>query len=125
MQAVVRRSRHPVARRTPNRLCERPRQGMGVPLPAVGLKLLALSMALSKHLDGDGHPATLVWIVEQGMWSEAFEALGRHWWKRLMKAYGVKDPDENAHVGAVFDAAEQIDQDVFTSLVMLFQWDAI
>jgi hypothetical protein len=28
--------------------------------------VLALSMALSKHLDGERHPATLVWIVERG-----------------------------------------------------------
>ena len=59
------------------------------------------------------------------MWSEAFEALGAHWWNRLLKAYEVDDPDGNAHAGAVFDATEKIDQDVFTSLVMLFQWDAI
>src|SRR3954469_23687331 len=63
-----------------------------IPLPMIGLKVVALAIVLRREILNDSVGNTFLWLSESGMWSEEFERLGARLWAKLLGS-GSTTPD--------------------------------
>ncbi len=95
-----------------------------ISLPKLGLDAIGLSAVLSAQLEDTGHPKTLLWLTDWGMWSEEYDVVGIRLWEHLLRST-VHGASIAAWPGIVFEESETIDQRVFLVTGMLYQWDVV
>lgn len=97
------------------------RESVSIAIPAEGLRIVALAVVLTKHLEQDSGIESLFWRRRHGMWSEDFEAIGDAIHGGLTSCLAT----DAAPFAIRTAGGDLVARQALLATSMLFQWDAV